>query len=116
MTTADETAALRAAIREAHEAIQDLRLAMREAREVAVELDRAAHDALDNGIREEVQAGLASLGDAIDRAIDEATAKVFERFDTVRDVLLGEDKRSRRRGEPSLVDLAHAMRDTPDRT
>lgn len=103
--TERDLAALRAATREAHEAIQDLRAATREARAVLAEIEQAAARTVDERMGEQVQRGLAEYTDAVSRAIDDASQAVYHRFDTMADILLGETDAERRRGKPSIPDL-----------
>lgn len=103
MTTEEETAALREATRQAHEVLGDLRRAIKDG-------ERLVKEAADVAIKERfepvVAQGLKEFGDALGVAIEESTQAVFARFDQITDTLLGEDKASRRRGKPSIPDLA----------
>ena len=111
MSTEDDLLALKEATREAHEALQDLRAVVKEAKAIKGTLRDEAIEALANGVRDIVAAGLGSYAKMITGAIDDAVDRVNKRFDTLADVLMGEDKRTRRRGEPSLLELAEAHRD-----
>jgi hypothetical protein len=53
---------------------------------------------------------LNGLGAAIDGAIVESERRIYARFDKVADLLMGEDERTKRRGEPSMYDLAQAAK------
>jgi hypothetical protein len=48
---------------------------------------------------------VAELGDATEKAMDEATARVMASFDRLQATLMGEDRQSRRKGRPSIPDL-----------
>jgi phosphoenolpyruvate-protein kinase (PTS system EI component) len=109
VSTEAEVAALRAATREAHEAIKDLRAVIREAKEVKEKLGVEMTDVWDNGMREVVSTGLAEYNTTIKRAIDEATQAVFDRFNVLADRLLGVDKGTRRRGEFSIEELVRRV-------
>lgn len=102
MPTVDEDiAALRAATREAHEAVQALKQAKRDLESTFERLK----DGIDSRISEEVKAGLERYYDALNPAIDKATAAVYKRFDTIADILLGEDAKAR-----GLSLIEHAQR------
>lgn len=96
------------AIREAHGVLRDLRSAQAETRDATNKLRVAAQEAIDSGISAEVARGLADYQTALAEAIEMATEKVYERFDTLGDLLMGEDKHSRSRAEPSLAELVRA--------
>lgn len=104
MSDAD-LAALREATREAHETIKDLRAATQEARAVVKEVQRVAAEQVDERISAALTAGLDQLADSIKTACDDATTSVFARFDTITDTLLGETKKDRRAGVPSIPEL-----------
>jgi hypothetical protein len=100
---------LRAATREAHEAIKDLTRITREAK-AAVELLRAEPDRiLSEHVVTTVREGLNQYQATLDKAINEATEKVYERFDKVTDILLGENRKAKLRGDPSITELAERM-------
>jgi hypothetical protein len=102
--------ALRTATREAHEAIRDLRTETKRAAAVAGEVAAVADVEVEQRIAAAVAAGLEEYRATLDGAIKDATEAVFARFDTIRDTLLGETKRHRRRGEPSLPELIEDRR------
>lgn len=102
---AKDLADLRAATREAHETIQSLRSVIKEGREVVALIEDAGRQTVEDRIDHQVAAGLARYGDSITTAIDNAQAAVDKRFDTLADILLGETKAERRKGE-TLTDLA----------
>lgn len=107
MTTPDPDAleALKEATRGAHEAIKDLRAATKEAREVVEQVHVAARKDVDDRIEEALKAGLEELSNAISDAIEVSTDKVFKRFDAIQATLLGETKKDRRAGRPSIPEL-----------
>jgi chromosome segregation ATPase len=102
--TEDEIAALKAATREAHEAVQALKDARREAQAMLDQLQPGIHKRLS----QEVDAGLAQYREALETAIKNATTAVFKRFDTVAELILGEDRKSRKAGKPSLEEMLAA--------
>jgi len=104
-TTAEEIQELKAATREAHEAIRDLNYAVKRAREVQAELSNEVDKALTDGIGKQVQEGLDAYKASLEQAIDTATESIYSRFDAIGDMLLGEDKASKRAGKPSIPEL-----------
>lgn len=103
--TAEEIKALKEATREAHEAIQSLRDVIKEARAVKSEIEVLAIDIFDKKIHAQVRVGLEDYRNSIDTAIENATAAVYDRFNKITDILLGETKKSKARGD-SLQQLA----------
>jgi putative cell wall-binding protein len=104
MAEKTEAEELRAATREAHEVLKDLRQVVREAKVVRNSLHASAEKALEDGINATVEASLEKYRDTIEKAIEEATKAVFDRFDTLADHLMGETKKAKRQGK-SLFDL-----------
>lgn len=100
---------LREATRHAHEAIKDLRDATRDAKAVVKEIQEAAAVNVDGRVHQAIIASLGELESATKEAIDRATASVYERFDRIADILMGETKQDRRVGRPSLPKLAEVM-------
>jgi hypothetical protein len=107
----DEDAdALRVLIREGHEVLKDLKATIREAQQAREDLVAAAGVAVNTGIEVAVEEGLRRYGEAIKDAIDHATDAVYERFDVIAATLLGETETQKRKGEPSMDDYAKLMR------
>jgi hypothetical protein len=98
-----EAEELRQAVREAHEVLKDLRAALREAQ--AWEQGRLAQDVIDDRIRQAVITGLKQYDIAITSAIKIASDGVQQRFSELEALFLGEDRKSRRKGKPSLPQL-----------
>lgn len=109
---AEEAEELRAATREAHEAMQDMRALIREMGEIEQRLRKTAGEVFEERMMAQVSEGLARYGESIGRAIEDATQAVYKRFDTIADVLLGEDRASRRTGRASLADYAERAADS----
>lgn len=110
MTPEEEVEALRAAIREAHECIKDLRTEIRQAKKVESELVETVTSAFTNLADAVVKQGLATYQQTIAEAIIDAQRAVYARFDQIADVLLSEDRASRRAGDVSLVEIARQIR------
>lgn len=100
---------LRDLIRQAHEAVSDLRAVLRDARAVRDSLPAAAEKAVSEQLSAEVQSGLDSYKDALDKAIDTATQAVFRRFDGIEKLLLGEDPKNIREGNPSIPQMLETI-------
>jgi fructose-1,6-bisphosphatase/inositol monophosphatase family enzyme len=98
----DETEQLRAATREAHEAMKDMRLLMRDARCLITDIQQAVTTEVDKQVKDAVRATimvqLAVHHQALEESIDEATALVYKRFSEIGDVLMGEDRNPKRAG------------------
>jgi phosphoenolpyruvate-protein kinase (PTS system EI component) len=107
----EEVDALRELVRTAHESMKDLRSLIREAH-VANEMLASRLDLLtDNKIRSVVITGLEKFHKELEVNIADATNKVYARFDTITDILMGEDKASKRRGQKSVVELVKEKKD-----
>jgi hypothetical protein len=104
-TTDEEVAALKEATREAHEAMKDLNMLIQLAKATVKELNAAVSEALEEGIGKQVQEGLDAYKDSLGNAIDTATESIYKRFDMIADLLLGEDKQSKRAGKASIAEL-----------
>lgn len=89
---------LRAATREAHEAMKDIRLLMRDARVLMAELNECIGMDVKSTLNTAVAVGMAAHQAAIEEAITEAERLIYERFGAIGDVLLGEDRNSARTG------------------
>lgn len=106
---AEETEDLRSATRAAHEAIKDMRGLIREMTVLRDEVKATSETVFTERMSEQVATGLAAYNDAIAKAIEEATEAVDRRFDTIASVLLGEDGEARRKGKPTLAEMATAL-------
>jgi hypothetical protein len=94
---------LRAVVREAHEAIQDLRTAIREARELRERFLAAPE--LAEQLGERVKEGLDEYGKVLQEAIKVAEQAMYNRFDVLTAICLGEDPESIRTGVTSMPQL-----------
>ncbi len=107
------TELLRAAITEAHGLLKDIRTERREfdaaARIVQTLLDRIgerAEEQVTAAIGKEIKTGLASYEGCIRQAIDVATERVNQRFDTLAAIMMGEE----RSDQESLADAIRTWR------
>ena len=93
---------LRELIREANGTLGDIR---RERREAAIMMEKLGPDEVTRRIEEAVAAGLVSYDATLKVAIDEATQAVYDRFDLIAGICLGEDAISRKDGKPAIEEL-----------
>lgn len=106
----EKIAALKELIREANGTLKDIR-AERAATEKLIRDFRENTDARLNEILQAVvTVGLQEFGESIDKAIEKATEKVDQRFNTIADLLLGESPEDRAAGKPSLETLARRVK------
>lgn len=95
--------ALREATREAREAAKDLRAEVKAAREARAEFFAAPE--LDARLGDLTEAALKRYSASIDEQIKKATEAVWNRFDTITMIALGEDPVSVREGKKTVPDL-----------
>lgn len=105
----EEHEALKQTVREAHEAIKDLNRLIKEGKDVMEKILAASTFAVNEGMAKAIEAGLGGYQDALMVAIEDAEKGVYRRFDTLASILLGEDKVSKKRGLPSLVEYANQI-------
>ena len=96
---------LRAATREAHEAMKDLRLLMRDARVLIAEIHEAAYQEVNSIVGAFVREGMQAHQRAIEDAIEDGTNMVYRRFSEIGDILMGEDRGSKKSGS-AIKELA----------
>lgn len=105
---------LRELIREANGTMKDLKAVIKMARETIDELTVLVHvesrRKMDECINEVVEEKIDELSKATSNAIKESEQMIFDRFDALKNVMLGEDKESIKKGEPSLMEYAELMR------
>lgn len=99
------TEELRAATREAHEAMKDMKRLMRDVEDLLARLHIAAHREVNGMLAEAVRAGMAEHQAAVLAAIDDGTKMVYARFAEIGDILMGEDRDSKRAGS-AIQELA----------
>lgn len=95
--------ALREATRDAREAAKDLRAEVKAAREARREFFAAPE--LEDRLGKLTGEALARYDDNIKQQIDRATQAVWNRFDTITMIALGEDPQSVREGKKTVPDL-----------
>lgn len=102
----DSAADVREVIREAREVVKELVAATRDARSLLKEIKDTANTSVDEHLRPILNENIKQLTLATEAAIAEADLRVDNRFQQVADILLGEDKKSKREGRQSIPDLA----------
>jgi hypothetical protein len=107
--TADELPELkqlRELIREAHECIKEMRHLKKECEDAERRAVLALSDSYRSHMELVVKQGLESYQGELTKAINDATDRVYARFDQLGDMLLGETKKLKRRGQslPQLIE------------
>jgi hypothetical protein len=92
---------LRGLIQEGHGVVKDLERLLKEARKVRDDLP----EAVNAKIGEAVDTGLTEYKAELAKAIDEATERVYRRFDVLTEICLGQDPKSVRDGQTTVPDL-----------
>lgn len=95
--------ALKEAITEGHKLLKDMKTERHEYQKLWDKVRAETRSTTEEYIAVQVKTGLASYRAAIDKAIDDATAKTFKRFDTLADIMMGTD-------DPNKESLATLVR------
>jgi len=104
MAADEETlAALKAAITEGRELLQDMKYERRRFNNRIDEVRKETAEQVRTRIDEQVKVGLDEYKASLARATTEATKAVFKRFDTLADILMGTD-------DPNKESLATVIR------
>lgn len=90
---------MRAELREAHGTLKDLRAEIKTARELVPLLT-------DELFMAEVKKQVDQLAEATEAAMAASVDKVTAQFDRLTDTLMGQNRQQRRKGQPSIPDLA----------
>jgi hypothetical protein len=99
---------LDARLAEGREFLADFKETVKEAKTVLSDAKKLLQKDADERVENAVAEALAKLSDATAKAINDATDAVYERFDTIQAVLLGEDRKGKKRGE-SIPDMILRM-------
>lgn len=102
---------LKEATREAHMAIKDLTKLMKEFRQLRDELQAELQKSVDEQIQPVIKASLQDWSDQTVTFINQAEERINARFDTVADILLAESREDKRKGRPSLTELAKKVKE-----
>jgi BMFP domain-containing protein YqiC len=101
-------------VQEAHRCIKDMRGLIRESREVGDQLRSVIASEFDEQMHEVAHQAFQHFATAVGDQVEVATQAVFDRFDLIANILLGEVKSSMRKGG-GLTDAARLIRDrSPD--
>lgn len=98
----EKIAELRAVIREANQMLTDYKAALREGREFLVKDIRVEVDEKFGAVAKE---NIDNWSAHVKEAMAASVAKVETEFDSLRDMLMGEDKHARKMGMTSIPDL-----------
>jgi N-methylhydantoinase B/oxoprolinase/acetone carboxylase alpha subunit len=105
----EEVASLNALVRESHECIKDLNAAMKNAEKMIERIENAAAQKVDEVVQPIIAEFLKHYADTMMQAIKEGEEAVYERFNDIANILLGET-RSQQGKRMSLVEQAEALR------
>lgn len=97
----EATAQAKEASRELHGLLKDCKEARKDAQAIVVGMRAYITDVIEREVKE----GLEGFNTVVLDHIDKATQAIYKRFDGLTDTLLGTDKKSRKKGEPSIPEL-----------
>ena len=93
---------LRELVREANGTLKDIRSEYRRVEEL---IARGIENEVAARLQQELTTGLAEFSMALETAIQDATAAVYDRFDLIAGIALGEDWHSQQEGKEPLAEL-----------
>jgi hypothetical protein len=96
---------LRELIRDAHGAVRDLRTVMKEYRELRASIPKLVSDEYNRIAVAQVEEGLEEWKQALERSLQFTADAVDARFQGIVDLLVGEDKKTKAAGLPSIAEL-----------
>lgn len=96
---------LRKANREANETLADLKHTLKEARSLTDEIKKMIEDRCEEQVETAVSDSITKLQNATDRAIESSTDKIFERFDTLENLIFEGRRGKKKTGGESLESL-----------
>lgn len=96
-------AEMRELMKEAHGLQKDLKQTIREAKQLS---SKFISEELTEAFTKVVAEKVGELNAAVDDTMEKSVKKVYDRFDVLAGILLGEDRESRKAGRPSLYELA----------
>jgi len=96
---------LKEATREARETMKDLAAERKRGEEMLARIP----ELVDNAIGDIVREKLAQMEPTMIEAMRKSEERVFAKFDQISEMIMGETKANRRKGEPSLHDLIGKM-------
>lgn len=88
----EERDELRDLVRQMHESLKDGHRLLKAMETIKDELMTVAEEVFSERMGEQVAKGLDEYKSSLDRQIELATQKVYERFDTIADILLGKNQ------------------------
>lgn len=93
------------ALKDANIVLADFKSTIREGKKLLADIDKVVASQVGDKVETVVADHIARLGEATQKAIEDAEKGVYARFDQVQAILLGEDKQSRREGRKSIPEL-----------
>lgn len=97
---------LRELVRDAHGAIKDMRKLLKEFEDFRKEAEKELNKQVDEQVGPIVEENLNYLTGQFKKFCEQSEERIYARFDQLGDILLGEDKQSKRKGERSLPEIA----------
>lgn len=97
-------------LRDVHSVMKELKRTINEAKQERLRIEETVQTITRQQIEDAVARGLAEYEEALSDSIKRADERVMNRFDKLADILLGEDKKSQSKGEPTLMELARTRR------
>lgn len=94
---------LKDVVTEGHKLLKDMKAERKEYEKLWDKVRAETRSTTEEYIAIQVKTGLASYGEALNKAIDTATKNVMKRFDTLADILMGTD-------DPNKESLATVVR------
>jgi vacuolar-type H+-ATPase subunit H len=107
-------AELREVISEANGMMKDLHAAIKEARGLHAEIRTDLETRFDDLAGQIVREGLEEYKSSLERAIEEATQGLYKKFDNIVNVLMAEDKDSKRQGRPTTLQVLARAKEQRD--
>lgn len=96
---------LEKALKDANLVLADFKSTIREGRALLADIKKVVEDRCEEVVGDAVSDSLAKLGHATEKAIEDTEAGIFKRFDDLFAMLMGEDKKSRKKHETSITEL-----------
>jgi Sec-independent protein translocase protein TatA len=97
---------LRELVRDAHGAIKDMRKLLKEFEDYRKEAEVALQKQVDEHVGPLLEENLNHLTVQFKKFCDQSEERIYARFDQLGDILMGEDKQSKKKGERSLSQIA----------
>lgn len=103
---ASKTAELQIATRMANEALSDMKAERKRCDRLINVMKSEAQKSVDAYLEPVVNAEIKKMTKVVEEQIEKATEAVYDRFDTIGDILMGTSRTDRKAGKPTLEQLA----------